>query len=97
MAVEQKVKQIIVEQLQVDEAEVTPSASFQEDLGADSLDTVDSEAGMTIVAGDDIPGMSQEKMHENVIAGIKRGAPIAEKHDVTMILEPMNTAFAAPP
>jgi hydroxypyruvate isomerase len=45
---------------------------------------------MTIVAGDDIPGMSQEKMHENVIAGIKRGAPIAESHDVTMILEPMN-------
>jgi len=31
-----KVKQIIVEQLQVDDAEVTPSASFQEDLGADS-------------------------------------------------------------
>jgi len=38
MAVEEKVKQIIVEQLQVDEAEVTPNASFQEDLGADSLD-----------------------------------------------------------
>ena len=35
MAVEDKVKQIIVEQLQVDEAEVTPGASFQEDLGAD--------------------------------------------------------------
>jgi len=32
MAVEEKVKQIIVEQLQVDEAEVTPGASFQEDL-----------------------------------------------------------------
>ncbi len=45
---------------------------------------------MTIVAGDDIPGMSQEQMHDNVIAGIKRGAPIAEAHDVTMILEPMN-------
>ena len=40
-AVEEKVKQIIVEQLQVDEAEVTPSASFQEDLGADSLDVVE--------------------------------------------------------
>jgi acyl carrier protein len=40
-AVEDKVKQIIVEQLQVDEAEVTPSASFQEDLGADSLDVVE--------------------------------------------------------
>jgi acyl carrier protein len=41
MAVEEKVKQIIVEQLQVDEAEVTPNASFQEDLGADSLDVVE--------------------------------------------------------
>jgi acyl carrier protein len=40
-AVEEKVKQIIVEQLQVDEAEVTPNASFQEDLGADSLDVVE--------------------------------------------------------
>jgi len=41
MAVDEKVKQIIVEQLQVDEAEVTPGASFQEDLGADSLDVVE--------------------------------------------------------
>jgi acyl carrier protein len=40
-AVEEKVKQIIVEQLQVDDAEVTPNASFQEDLGADSLDVVE--------------------------------------------------------
>ena len=40
MAVEEKVKQIIVEQLQVDEAEITPNASFQEDLGADSPDVV---------------------------------------------------------
>jgi len=35
MAVKKSLKQIIVEQLQVDEAEVTPGASFQEDLGAD--------------------------------------------------------------
>jgi len=40
-AVDEKVKQIIVGQLQVDEAEVTPGASFQEDLGADSLDVVE--------------------------------------------------------
>ena len=40
-AVDEKVKSIIVEQLQVDEAEVTPGASFQEDLGADSLDVVE--------------------------------------------------------
>ena len=38
MSVEAKVKQIIVEQLQLSEEEVTPEASFIEDLGADSLD-----------------------------------------------------------
>jgi len=37
-AVEAKIKQIIVEQLQLSEEEVTPEASFIEDLGADSLD-----------------------------------------------------------
>src|ERR1041384_1995434 len=40
-SVEEKVKQIIVEQLGVDEGEVTPNASFVDDLGADSLDTVE--------------------------------------------------------
>ena len=39
--VEEKVKQIIVEELGVDEAEVTPNARFIDDLGADSLDTVE--------------------------------------------------------
>jgi acyl carrier protein len=38
---EERVKQIIVEQLGVDEAEVTPTASFVDDLGADSLDQVE--------------------------------------------------------
>jgi len=37
----EKVKQIISEQLGVDEAEITPSASFVDDLGADSLDQVE--------------------------------------------------------
>jgi acyl carrier protein len=37
----EKVRQIISEQLGVDEAEVTPSASFVDDLGADSLDQVE--------------------------------------------------------
>jgi len=45
---------------------------------------------MTVVAGDDIRGMSQRKMHENVIKALKSAVPICEKHDVTMILEPMN-------
>ena len=41
MDIEAKVKEIIVEQLGVDAEEVTTSASFVEDLGADSLDTVE--------------------------------------------------------
>lgn len=45
---------------------------------------------MTVVGGNDIPGMSQAQMHDNIIAGLKMGAPIAEEHGVTMILEPMN-------
>ena len=40
-AVEEKVKEIICEQLGVEEDDVTPSAKFIEDLGADSLDTVE--------------------------------------------------------
>jgi len=41
MSVQDKVKSIIVEQLGVDAGEVNPEASFVEDLGADSLDTVE--------------------------------------------------------
>ena len=39
--IEARVKEIIVEQLNVEEEEVTPDAAFQADLGADSLDTVE--------------------------------------------------------
>ncbi len=41
MNVEEKVKSIIMEQLGVEEEEVTPAASFADDLGADSLDQVE--------------------------------------------------------
>ena len=40
-SVEERVKEIIVEQLGVEEDDVTPNAKFIEDLGADSLDTVE--------------------------------------------------------
>ena len=45
---------------------------------------------MTVVGGNDQPGMSQVQMHDNIIQGLKLAAPIAEAHDVTLILEPMN-------
>ena len=41
MDIDAKVKEIIVEELGVEASEVTPEASFIEDLGADSLDTVE--------------------------------------------------------
>jgi acyl carrier protein len=61
-AVDEKVKQIIVEQLGVDEGEVTSSASFVDDLGADSLDTV--ELVMAFEEGFDIeiPDEDAEKI-----------------------------------
>ena len=41
MSVEKRIKEIIVEQLGVNESEVTPEAKFVDDLGADSLDLVE--------------------------------------------------------
>ncbi|HYJ47753.1 MAG TPA: acyl carrier protein [Pyrinomonadaceae bacterium] len=57
-----KVKQIVVEQLGVEESEVTPTASFIDDLGADSLDTV--ELVMAFEEGFDveIPDEDAEKI-----------------------------------
>jgi len=40
-SIEERVKQIVAEQLGVDEDQVTPGAAFMDDLGADSLDTVE--------------------------------------------------------
>src|SRR5450756_859763 len=61
-AVEEKVKQIIVEQLGVDEAEVTPGASFVDDLGADSLDTVELVMAFEEAFEIEIPDEDAEKI-----------------------------------
>ncbi|MGH9523573.1 MAG: acyl carrier protein [Terriglobales bacterium] len=61
-SVEEKVKQIIVEQLGVDEAEVTPSASFVDDLGADSLDTVELVMAFEEAFDIEIPDEDAEKI-----------------------------------
>ena len=45
---------------------------------------------MTIVAGNNQKGMTTEQMHAHVTTGLKLLAPIAEEHDVMLILEPMN-------
>ena len=61
-AVEDKVKQIIVEQLGVDEAEVTANASFVDDLGADSLDTVELVMALEEEFETEIPDEDAEKI-----------------------------------
>jgi len=61
-SVEEKVKQIIVEQLGVDESEVTATASFVDDLGADSLDTVELVMAFEEGFGIEIPDEDAEKI-----------------------------------
>jgi len=58
----EKVKQIIVEQLGVDEAEITASASFQDDLGADSLDIVELVMAFEEAFDIEIPDEDAEKI-----------------------------------
>jgi acyl carrier protein len=61
-AVDEKVKQIIVEQLGVDEGEVTSKASFVDDLGADSLDTVELVMAFEEAFDIEIPDEDAEKI-----------------------------------
>ncbi|MCI0548202.1 MAG: acyl carrier protein [Candidatus Rokubacteria bacterium] len=62
MSVAEKVKSIIVEQLGVDAAEVTPEASFTDDLGADSLDIVELVMAFEEEFGIEIPDEDAEKI-----------------------------------
>lgn len=62
MSVEEKVKNIIVEQLGVDVESVTPEASFIDDLGADSLDIVELVMTMEEEFDLEIPDEDAEKI-----------------------------------
>ncbi|MEI6891108.1 MAG: acyl carrier protein [Pontiella sp.] len=62
MAVADKVKDIIVEQLGVNAEQVTTEASFIEDLGADSLDTVELVMAFEEEFGAEIPDEDAEKL-----------------------------------
>ena len=75
MAVADQVKKIIVEQLGVDEEEVTPDASFVDDLGADSLDTVELGMALEEEFGSEIPDEDAEK-----ITRVKEASEYIEGH-----------------
>jgi acyl carrier protein len=75
MAVEDRVKSIIVEQLGVDAEEVTPEASFVEDLGADSLDTVELIMAFEEEFGVEISDDEAEKIRK-----VKDAVEYIDKH-----------------
>lgn len=62
MSVEEKVKNIIVEQLGVEASQVTPEAKFVDDLGADSLDTVELVMALEEEFSIEIPDEDAEKI-----------------------------------
>ncbi len=62
MSVEEKVKEIIIDQLGVDEKQVTTTASFIDDLGADSLDTVELVMALEEEFDIEIPDDEAEKI-----------------------------------
>jgi acyl carrier protein len=70
-----RVKKIIVDQLGVEEETVTPEASFVDDLGADSLDTVELVMALEEEFGIEIPDEDAEK-----ITRVKEAVDYIEKH-----------------
>jgi acyl carrier protein len=77
MSVEEKVKSIIVEQLGVDANEVTPEASFVDDLGADSLDTVELVMAFEEAFNIEIPDEAAEKIQKvkDAVEYIEKSSP----------------------
>ena len=61
-SIEERVKKIVVEQLGVNETEVKPEASFVDDLGADSLDTVELVMALEEEFDCEIPDEEAEKI-----------------------------------
>jgi len=75
MSVEEKIKKIICEQLEVDEKDVIPEASFVDDLGADSLDQVE-----LIMAMEEEFGVSISDEEAEKIATVRNAIEYIEKN-----------------
>jgi len=74
-SIEERVRKIVVEQLGVSEEQVTPEASFVDDLGADSLDTVELVMALEEEFNTEIPDEDAEK-----ITTVKQAISFIEQH-----------------
>jgi acyl carrier protein len=79
--VQDKVKQIIIDQLSVEESEVTPNASFVDDLGADSLDRVELIMAFEEAFDIEIPDEHAEKIStvQDAIDYIEKNSKMAKQ------------------
>ncbi len=75
-SIEERVKKIVVEQLGVKEEDVTPNASFVDDLGADSLDTVELVMALEEEFETEIPDEDAEK-----ITTVQQAVDYIKAHD----------------
>ena len=73
--VEERVKDIVAEQLGVDKEKIVPEAKFIDDLGADSLDTVELVMALEEEFGTEIPDEEAEK-----ITTVKEAIKYIEEH-----------------
>jgi acyl carrier protein len=73
--IDEKVKQIVIEQLGVEEGEVTATASFVDDLGADSLDRVELVMAFEEAFNLEIPDEDAEK-----ISTVREAIEYIDKH-----------------
>ena len=99
-SIEERVKKIVVEQLGVKEEEVTNNASFVDDLGADSLDTVELVMALEEEFECEIPdegsredhlGAAGDRLRQGPRQGVKSPAPARRGRDIA------GAAHAAPP
>jgi len=79
--VQDKVKQIIVDQLSVEDSEVTPNASFVDDLGADSLDRVELIMAFEEAFDVEIPDEEAEKIRtvQDAVDYIEKNSKMAKQ------------------
>jgi len=96
-SIEEKVKEIIVEQLGVNPEQVTPNASFIEDLGADSLDTVELVMAFEEEFSVEVPDEDAEKLQTvgDVIRYIEERAKAQGANDQAIFIMMAISSFSS--